>query len=145
MCGALQVQTGSIRVSLPLCFHHLPESLFAKYIALHICMAAFHYSPLHHARGIRLLVLHPGAEDSSILCHLEPATFGSELGPRYEALSYTWGDPDSTLPIYINGNVLRVRKNLWWALQSLRYQDEKRVLWINAICINQHDTKERNH
>jgi hypothetical protein len=30
-------------------------------------------------------------------------------------------------------------------LQHLRLETEIRVLWIDAICINQHETQERNH
>ncbi|KAK3347051.1 heterokaryon incompatibility protein-domain-containing protein [Lasiosphaeria hispida] len=38
----------------------------------------------------------------------------------------------------------KARKNLAVALHHLRYQDKPRLLWIDAICINQEDTAERN-
>ncbi|KAG4425042.1 hypothetical protein IFR04_001812 [Cadophora malorum] len=38
-----------------------------------------------------------------------------------------------------------VRENLWQALFHLRVKDSNRVLWIDAICINQADEGERNH
>jgi hypothetical protein len=40
-----------------------------------------------------------------------------------------------------------VTPNLYWALRVLRSdsQGEGRPLWIDAVCINQHDKNERNH
>ena len=39
---------------------------------------------------------------------------------------------------------LHVTPNLHSALEQLRLPDQSRVLWIDAICINQGDTSERN-
>lgn len=76
----------------------------------------------------------------------------SEYQPRYEALSYTWGDADvSEFGQVEDGQssgetsaTLGLRPNLASALRYLRYSDETRVLWIDAICINQEDIEERN-
>jgi hypothetical protein len=38
-----------------------------------------------------------------------------------------------------------IRQNLWLALVNLRDHRQERVLWIDAICINQMDLDERNH
>jgi len=38
-----------------------------------------------------------------------------------------------------------VRNNLWQALYHLCKADEARILWIDALCINQDDMSERNH
>lgn len=38
-----------------------------------------------------------------------------------------------------------MRKNLRLALNHLRLESEPRVLWIDAICINQRDIHERNY
>ncbi len=40
------------------------------------------------------------------------------------------------------GRIIRVGPNLWLALQRLRLGDERRVVWIDAICIDQEDTLE---
>jgi hypothetical protein len=69
-------------------------------------------------------------------------TFGQM--PKYEALSYTWGSEDSQNAILLDGKTFLVRDNLWEALIRLRMRDEERVLWIDAICINQDDISERN-
>ncbi|KAF8856327.1 HET-domain-containing protein, partial [Acephala macrosclerotiorum] len=35
--------------------------------------------------------------------------------------------------------------NLYWALWHLRHENRTRVLWIDTLCINQEDEKEKNH
>jgi hypothetical protein len=50
-------------------------------------------------------------------------------------------DPE---PIECNGRVLEVQQNLATALRWLRFTDRPRLLWIDAICINQKDEKEKS-
>lgn len=98
------------------------------------------YPPLNYSiDSLRILRLLPGSRGLS--CHLESTSFGDH--PRYHALSYEWGSGDRTLPILINGVETRVGKNLWEALYHLRDPREDRVLWVDAICINQHDLAEK--
>jgi Heterokaryon incompatibility protein (HET) len=47
--------------------------------------------------------------------------------------------------IRLNGKDYEIQQNLFDALSSLRYETWGRTLWIDAICINQEDVKERNH
>lgn len=63
----------------------------------------------------------------------------------YEALSYTWGTTTKSYSISINNSDLAVTENLYQALEHLRQELEDRILWIDAICINQDDLKERGH
>ncbi|EDN99886.1 hypothetical protein SS1G_02744 [Sclerotinia sclerotiorum 1980 UF-70] len=65
--------------------------------------------------------------------------------PRYEALSYVWGDPKVTNAIIVNGETFQVTLNLKKTLRYLRDLLEVRVLWVDAICINQRDPIERGH
>jgi hypothetical protein len=65
----------------------------------------------------------------------------------YIALSYTWGDPGTTDAIMLNGQRFDVTRNLYLALHQLReskYFATGVKLWVDAICINQNDTPERN-
>jgi hypothetical protein len=78
----------------------------------------------------------------TICCELVPRTFANK--PKYEALSYTWGEEDATEVIKLNGRDFRVRKNLHDALHQLRSNTEKRASWGDAICINQEDIQERS-
>ncbi|KAK6189615.1 hypothetical protein LQW54_013084 [Pestalotiopsis sp. IQ-011] len=72
----------------------------------------------------------------------------ADPGIQFEALSYTWGDPFDKTPIYIVGNravaFLMVPRNCFDALKALRLRDGTRILWIDAICINQNDLAERS-
>jgi hypothetical protein len=66
----------------------------------------------------------------------------------YEAVSWCWGrEPhDQILRVHDNTKVFAfpISKNLKMALWALRTNDEVRQLWVDAICINQGDTEERN-
>jgi len=70
---------------------------------------------------------------------------------QYEALSYTWGSFDRPVTIRVESNLnggswltLQIQRNLAEALRHLRYPDKCRLLWVDAICINQKDVGERN-
>ncbi|PSN63102.1 HET-domain-containing protein [Corynespora cassiicola Philippines] len=72
-----------------------------------------------------------------------------EYSPRYEALSYAWGDPLPPAAVYVIAenslpkSHIKVRSNLEEALRHLRREHQPRILWIDAICINQDDISER--
>ena len=100
------------------------------------------YSQLEDSDEIRLLSLQPRSSGATIRCTINHVKLSSK--PRYEALSYMWG-PKVRKPIEIDGRICNVRENLWSALSHLRFQDKRRTLWIDAICINQKDVGERNH
>lgn len=103
------------------------------------------YSALHAVDDIRLIRLLPGRSDN-IACEIVSANVASPS--IYEALSYTW-DLDvpplgpETYPITVSGHPFTVTPNLYFALRRLRHGDTPRLLWIDAICINQKDLAER--
>lgn len=81
-----------------------------------------------------------------ISCELFQAEFHQrENMLPYEALSYTWGCSELSNIIHVNGCYLGITHNLYSALVDLRYQDRQRVLWIDAVCIDQKNDKERGH
>ena len=65
----------------------------------------------------------------------------------YEALSYVWGDATITTPIYIGPlrTTFDVTTNLECALSHLRYPNKDRLLWVDAICIDQSNDNEKSH
>ncbi|KFA71687.1 hypothetical protein S40288_09533 [Stachybotrys chartarum IBT 40288] len=93
---------------------------------------------------IRVLHLHGGPEDSPLECTLHKVALKSDPPPVYEALSYTWGDASDTREIVLNGHVVSVTANLFLALRRLRLEDDVRVMWVDAVCINQLDLDERS-
>ncbi|GME56843.1 heterokaryon incompatibility protein-domain-containing protein [Neofusicoccum parvum] len=63
----------------------------------------------------------------------------------YEALSYTWGDQRGRKSVDIGPDGVKdIGANLEEALRHLRREDEVRVLWIDALSINQDDNKEKS-
>ena len=63
----------------------------------------------------------------------------------YEAISYCWGDSATTLPVSCDdGSYLWVTLGLFGALRQMRYKDRPRILWVDAVCINQADNHEKN-
>lgn len=104
------------------------------------------YSPLDPLEGeIRLIHLQPYPSGLRVTCSLHVARLVDVAG-QYEALSYEWGPPISEMEtISIEEKFFAVRPNLYLALEHLRLQSDIRVLWIDALCIDQADEKERNH
>jgi len=99
------------------------------------------YALSNSRHEIRLLHIQPGPWSFPILCSLQ--TVSLDTSPTYQALSYTWGDPTPTRFILVEDVVLEVRINLYHALRRLRCTNNPRVIWIDAICINQSDMDER--
>ncbi|KAH8755175.1 heterokaryon incompatibility protein-domain-containing protein [Hyaloscypha finlandica] len=104
----------------------------------------YSYWKLQESRWFRILSVEPSPEPQyRIFCSLlhQPIKGGQD----YEALSYTWGTDKAIAPIFIDGGVLFVRYNLYCALRSLRRPTKRRVLWVDALCINQDDATVRNN
>ncbi|KAK4164711.1 hypothetical protein QBC43DRAFT_317354 [Cladorrhinum sp. PSN259] len=97
-------------------------------------------------RNIRLLHLLPHEGDGDpIRCQLFEYPFQDRWERRdlYEALSYCWGAPDKPFSIYIGQHYLPVTASLHAALLRLRHPLIGRILWIDAVCINQEDKVEQ--
>jgi len=101
------------------------------------------YATLPFARSIRLLRLHPGADNERLSCSLEVVA-DSSSPPRYYALSYCWGDANDLTELTCNGEAFAVTKNLYAALNCLHRKNQLDLVWADAICINQDDIPERN-
>jgi hypothetical protein len=101
----------------------------------------YEYEKLRAPRNIRLLLLHRRNPVDAINCTLFEVD--SEAPPSYEAISYTWGDQLETDEIRVNGFRLRVPKSAYTALENRSSIWKPRLLWIDSICINQNDKKEK--
>ncbi|RDK39324.1 HET-domain-containing protein [Aspergillus phoenicis ATCC 13157] len=62
----------------------------------------------------------------------------------YEALSYVWGSNMRSRTIKVNNCEFPVTENLYLALLRLRNRQLERILWVDAICINQDDLDEKS-
>jgi hypothetical protein len=93
-------------------------------------------------QDIRLIYISPGEQHEHINCTFEVANLQNP--PPYEALSYVWGDPNITVSITISSCAYQVTVNLGDALRHVRKRAEPRLLWVDAICINQGDNEEKS-
>jgi hypothetical protein len=75
-----------------------------------------------HGKSIRVFHLDPASEFSSNISGSLHET-SLQNSAAYDALSYEWGAPEP----------------------KLRHRARKRILWIDAICIDQEDEKDKSH
>ncbi|KAM7188617.1 Heterokaryon incompatibility protein (HET) domain containing protein [Naviculisporaceae sp. PSN 640] len=100
--------------------------------------------PLSRSDGARLLILKAGTAQDKPICHLY--SIDDELtAHHYVALSYVWGLRENLMPICCNQHTVLVTPNLYDALLHLRNPSQDRVLWVDALCINQEDDIEKSH
>lgn len=98
--------------------------------------------PTNSIRLVRFL----SSDNSNVIrCEMRHFTLDSKL--EYAALSYTWGRGPDVDRIFVSDRNMQIRKNLWRFLCQARMFIPNRFdwLWIDAICINQSDNRERMH
>jgi hypothetical protein len=96
----------------------------------------------HCNKEIRILQLQPGCWTNRISCNLKIVSL-EDKQLEYEALSYVWGSRANPVEISVEGHIVPVTKNLFTVLRRLRRATEVRTLWVDALCINQSDDREK--
>lgn len=112
-------------------------------------MTQYTYSPLDESNSeIRLITLLPSTDrDSPVICNITVARLAEDNTPQYETLAYTWGSAVSPCKVRVSSDTeeyIDITRNLAEALPYLRDAVTPRVLWIDAIVINQQDVAERS-
>lgn len=123
-------------------------------------MEPYKYAPLRtDVIQIRLFTLLPGnfSDELQIVFHEAQWSHQLDTSPElpqenadraYTALSYVWGSEENPSYVVVQeqsaGGIISVTQNLDIALRHLRNRDQERVLWVDAICINQRDLAERS-
>jgi len=82
--------------------------------------------------------------DSSITAQLRVVDLKDK--PTFATLSYVWGVQDESTPqkqIFCNGYPVKVTRNCWSALQSIRRIFGGITIWVDSVCINQFDQEEK--
>ncbi|KAK8057483.1 hypothetical protein PG996_011420 [Apiospora saccharicola] len=100
---------------------------------------------------IRLMTLHRGRAPDPIVVNLHVISLDDEnenespSSNNFETLSYVWGDPTQTEPIAVSGVRFDATRNLAEFLRCLRLPNAERVVWADAICIDQTSVAEKSH
>ena len=142
-------------------FHERFDAIYASGYPTGNILEKHEHRPLEYTSGkpIRLLEILPCLDDAStVRGALTNTTL--EAAPRYIALSYEWGSPEAAkdgddgrplrfyMPrLMVNGLVADARSNLLRILRLLRsrVEESQPAIWVDAVCINQRDTTEKNH
>ena len=104
------------------------------------------YIPLPTADHFRLLELLPVGRhsDDTLRCRLLVSAL-ADARDTYTAISYAWGDNALPLrkPIICDGSKAFITPTLYSALTRLRYLSSSRLLWADALCVDQSSNQER--
>lgn len=124
------------------CFpNYVPHSPFADQL---MPGSLYYAQRILNGRTFRLLHIDPAIDQHQQLectCRL----YNIDNAPQYEALSYVWGSPTPSVEILCNGQSIAIAPELSYALKRLRLPDSERIIWADAICINQEDNPEKSH
>ncbi|KAM5354795.1 hypothetical protein ACJ41O_001441 [Fusarium nematophilum] len=117
------------------------------------------YQPMRDPYEIRVLHLSPGTGSDKLrgtLHHCSVELKRDDNRSRwavsmddfttmvcYTALSYCWGPPVFEASIECDGHEKKITKSLETALRQLRQPDWPIVMWIDQICVNQDDDREK--
>lgn len=112
------------------------------------CNFEFHPLP-DNRRNFRLLELLPGLEPDPLRGRLRTEEISS--APAFEAVSYVWrvfhdDRDDATIHCQCGDgqeHAIEITWNLQTALLSIRDEHKARLVWADAVCINQRDLEER--
>ena len=109
-------------------------------------MQNFTYTPLTDNDKTRILRLHEGYGSAELVGEL--ITLKQDEKIEYEALSYWWGRKAVGCHLVLKKDNKRYTIPIWPelenALRQLRLRDQPRNLWVDAICIHQNDSVEKN-
>ena len=112
------------------------------------CSSSLLYGETMKGNEFRLACL-PAVANPNAPVHVGLEVYADEDHPEYECTSYTWGGEDNNTslccPIYVGPywDVLLQTKNCYSMLQHIRPWRGMRMVWIDAICINQMNLIER--
>lgn len=113
----------------------------------------YQYEPLIAEDAVRVLVLEPADDfESPLRCSViqcqRDSQSRSASGCEYSAVSYTWGDCELSHQLFVRHDAqswrcLHITASVDSLLRHLRVIYKPKLLWIDAICLNQKDETEK--
>lgn len=102
----------------------------------------YEHTPITAPQTIRLMHVHPGSESDPVEISLVTTALGE--APGFESISYCWGDAQHQRQLTCDGATFSITNSLFTGLVRFRHAHQPRVLWADAVCINQADPVEKN-
>jgi hypothetical protein len=106
------------------------------------------YSPLPPGNFIRLLEIREvrgGSSVHDLIGNFKVVSL-NDCSDKYLAVSYAWRDPAPVATIQLrDGRSLPLSRTLTDLFDSLRQRYQSLTVWIDALCINQKNTPEKEH
>ncbi|KAI8946698.1 heterokaryon incompatibility protein-domain-containing protein [Xylaria longipes] len=104
----------------------------------------YRYTPLNAAtRNVRLLRFKRRRSND---LEVSLKTYDVDACPGFIALSYVWGPENPSYVVSVDGQRFSIRHNLWFLLRRLNHGVlREKFFWIDAICIDQENPRERGH
>lgn len=115
--------------------------------------------PLRSENHVRLLLLYPPAlvgreevassplEDVPLRCEVFQASLDNLKAtdkPAFAAISYRWGDTVTTRTAYCGDICVKIHANLYGALRRALFHNQARLIWTDALCIDQNNAAEKS-
>jgi hypothetical protein len=106
---------------------------------------AYQWQPLDKARQeIRVLYLQPGVGDAPLNGQLRHVFLDDSDKPRYETISYAWGDTALVESCLVDGESIPIPASAGSALRCMRSPTHTLRFWIDCICIDQNNDLEKS-
>lgn len=121
--------------------------------SLNLLDERYQYEPLIAEDSVRIVALEP-SDDFSAPLHCSLTQRRRAVQPHspddciYSAVSYTWGDLELSHRLFVRLHdhswaYIRITETVDSLLRYLRVPYKARLLWIDAICLNQQDETEK--
>lgn len=128
------------------------QEIFATPVNEHFLKQYSYHDLNFHEHEMRLVHVFKKPGNDLIHGNLLPPQRLTDITGKYHTISYCAGSAKTTKPIILQGTEFNVFANLDCALRetlaywsTTKYSEDDCVLWIDQICINQHNDSERSH
>ncbi|KAI1024985.1 hypothetical protein LB504_009782 [Fusarium proliferatum] len=128
------------------------QEIFATPVNEHFLKQYSYHDLNYHEHEVRLVHIFEKPGSDLIHGNLLPPQRLIDITGKYHTISYCAGSARTTKPIILQGTEFNVFANLDCALRetlsywsTTKYSEDDCVLWIDQICINQHNDSERSH
>ncbi|KAK5724337.1 hypothetical protein LTR15_004382 [Elasticomyces elasticus] len=76
--------------------------------------------------------------------HFHISVHSRDAAPAYNAISYTWGDLDDIVSIFLDGHTVPVTYNCHFALWQAQFHHPRTYIWVDSVCIDQSNDAEKS-